>query len=70
MSPEALLATCFHTDFSLGLFLDPEDVDYIYIPQKGILALNGLHGVISQKVFMNKLYVGLEQELNTNSQNN
>jgi hypothetical protein len=39
------LATCFHSGFLLGVFLDPED-----IPSKGRLTFNGLHGVISQNI--------------------
>jgi hypothetical protein len=44
----ALLATCFHAGFLLGLFFDPEDGDDV--PLKPRLIFNGLHGVISQKI--------------------
>jgi hypothetical protein len=48
MPCRALLATCFHAGFFLGLFFDPEDG--WYVPPKRQFAFNGLHGIISQKI--------------------
>jgi hypothetical protein len=42
------VATSFHADFLLGLFLDPEN--WCDVPPKLRLTFNGLHGVISQKI--------------------
>jgi hypothetical protein len=43
----ALLSTCFHVGFLLGLFFDPEDG-----PPKSRLTLNGPHCVISNKIVL------------------
>jgi hypothetical protein len=43
----ALLATCYHAGFLLGLFFDPEDGGDV--PPKRRLTFNRLHGIISQK---------------------
>jgi hypothetical protein len=45
------LATCVHAGFSLGLFFDPEDRGG-YVPPKHRFTVNGLHGVISQKIVL------------------
>jgi hypothetical protein len=42
----ALLATCFHAGFLLGLFLDPEDGGDMFLRNVG------LHSVISQKIVL------------------
>jgi hypothetical protein len=44
-----LVATCFRAGFLLGLFLDPDDGGDIFL-RNVWSALNGLHGVISQKI--------------------
>jgi hypothetical protein len=44
----ALLATCFHAGFLLGIFFDPEDGDDVHPKRR--LTFNGLYGFISQKV--------------------
>jgi hypothetical protein len=44
----ALLGTCFHDEFLLGLFFDPEDGGDMF-PQNVYLTFNGLHGIVSQK---------------------
>jgi hypothetical protein len=46
-----LFATCLHAGFLLGLFFDPEDGGSIFIPKRP-LTFNGLHGVISQKIYL------------------
>jgi hypothetical protein len=33
--PIALLATCFHAGFLLGLFFDPEDSGDVFLPNVG-----------------------------------
>jgi hypothetical protein len=38
---------CFNPRFSLGLFLDSEDLGDMFLQNVG--CLNGLHGIISQK---------------------
>jgi hypothetical protein len=51
MTNRALLAACFHADFVLGLFFDPEDGDDMFLRNVCCL-FNGLHGVISQKIIL------------------
>jgi hypothetical protein len=48
VSNSALLATCFHSLFLLGLIFDPHDGGDV--PSKSQMTFNGLHGVISQKI--------------------
>jgi hypothetical protein len=45
---QAKLAACFHSDFLLGLFFDPED-EGMFLRNVGLI-FNGLHGIISQKI--------------------
>jgi hypothetical protein len=48
VASRALLATCFHAGFLLGLFFDPEDGGDMFL--QNVLTFNGLHGVIFQKI--------------------
>jgi hypothetical protein len=41
-------ATCFHVDFLLGLFFDPEDGDDMFLRNVCYYRFNGLHCVISK----------------------
>jgi hypothetical protein len=41
----------FQAGFFRSLFLDPEDVGDMFFPKRR-LTLNGLHGVISQKMVL------------------
>jgi hypothetical protein len=59
----ALLATCIHAGFLLGLFFDPEDGGNI--SPKRQLTFNRLHSVISQKTVLFMLLFLLLHKLKT-----
>jgi hypothetical protein len=51
MKSRPLLATCFQAGFLVHLFLDLEDGGGMFPPECR-LTVNGLHGVISQKIVL------------------
>jgi hypothetical protein len=51
-------SVCFHADFFHGVFFDLEIWRWRrYVPPKRRLTINGLHGVISQKIVLLNLYI-------------